>query len=152
MPTQTSTGLAARGAYARLALSFATGAKVAPVVPQKPGRLEHAARQAGGLLETIAIGAIFVLILAGPVLLLVALVGLALVPAGGAASARCSSGPDSRGPVSTDLAAPDVRRAGAGPMIVSRRSGPTRSTFETLVAPALLATRHPSTIPTETGP
>ena len=75
---ETSTGLAARGAYARLALSFATGAKVAPVVPQKPGRLEHAARQAGGLLETIAIGAIFVLILAGPVLLLVALVGLAL--------------------------------------------------------------------------
>ena len=75
---ETSTELAARGAYARLALSFATGAKVAPVVPQKPGRLEHAARQAGGLLETIAIGAIFVLILAGPVLLVAALVALAL--------------------------------------------------------------------------
>ncbi len=75
---ETSTELAARGAYARLDLSFATGAKVAPVVSQKPGRLEHAARQAGGLLETIAIGAIFVLILAGPVLLLAALVGLVL--------------------------------------------------------------------------
>ncbi len=74
----TSTELTARGAYARLDLSFATGARVAPVVPQKPGRLEHAARQAGGLLETIAIGAIFVLILVGPVLVLVALAGLAL--------------------------------------------------------------------------
>jgi hypothetical protein len=75
---ETSTELAARGAYARLDLSFATGAKAAPVVPQKPGRLEHAARQAGGLLETIAIGAIFLLILAGPVLLIAALVALAL--------------------------------------------------------------------------
>jgi Domain of unknown function (DUF4349) len=75
---QAATELAARGAYARLDLSFATGAKVAPVVPQRPGRLEHAARQAGGLLETVVIGAIFVLILAGPVLLVVVLVGLAL--------------------------------------------------------------------------
>jgi Domain of unknown function (DUF4349) len=75
--TETSTSLTARGAYARLDLSFATGAKVAPVVPRRPGRLEHAARQAGGLLETIAIGAIFVLILAVPVLLVIAVVAVA---------------------------------------------------------------------------
>jgi hypothetical protein len=76
--TETSASLAARGAYARLDLSFATGAKVAPVVSKKPGRLEHAARQAGGLLETVAIGAIFVLILGVPVLLVVALIALGL--------------------------------------------------------------------------
>ena len=44
--------------------------------------------------------------------------------------------PAAVGPVSADLAAPGVRRAGAGPTIASRRSGSTRSTFETLVAPA----------------
>jgi Domain of unknown function (DUF4349) len=76
--TETSTELAARGAYARLDLSFATGAKVAPVVPQRPGRLEHAARRAGGLLETMGIGGIFVLILGVPLLLVAALAALAL--------------------------------------------------------------------------
>jgi hypothetical protein len=71
---ETSQGLAQRGAYARIDLSFATGAKAAPVVKARPGRLEHAVRRAGGLLETIAIGALFVAILGLPVLLVVALV------------------------------------------------------------------------------
>jgi hypothetical protein len=75
---ETSQGLAQRGAYARIDLSFATGAKVAPVVPKHAGRLEHAVRRAGGLLETIAIGALFVAILGVPVLLVVALVLLAV--------------------------------------------------------------------------
>jgi hypothetical protein len=75
---ETSQGLAQRGAYARIDLSFATGARVAPIVPKHAGRLEHAVRRAGGLLETIAIGALFVAILGVPVLLVVALVLLAL--------------------------------------------------------------------------
>ncbi|MEO9175612.1 MAG: DUF4349 domain-containing protein, partial [Gaiellales bacterium] len=71
---ETSQGLAQRGAYARIDLSFATGQKAAPVVAQKPGRLEHAVRRAGGLLETVTIGALFVAILGLPVLLVAALV------------------------------------------------------------------------------
>lgn len=66
---ETSKTLAARGAYARLDLSFATGATVAPVVPESTGRLEHALRRAGGILETVAIGGIYVLVLGAPVLL-----------------------------------------------------------------------------------
>jgi hypothetical protein len=72
--TRTSSDLAARGAYARVDLSFATGAKAAPVVHKKAGRLEHAIRRAGGMLETVAIGALFVAIIGLPVVALVALV------------------------------------------------------------------------------
>jgi hypothetical protein len=74
---ETAKTLAARGAYATIDLAFVTGATAAPVRPSHPGRLGHAVRRAGSLLETIAIGALFVLILGAPVLALVALVVLA---------------------------------------------------------------------------
>ncbi len=74
---ETSKGLADRGAYARIDLMFVTAARAAPAVAQKPGRFEHAVRRAGGLLETIGIGALFALILGGPVLLVIGLVLLA---------------------------------------------------------------------------
>jgi Domain of unknown function (DUF4349) len=73
---ETSKGLADRGAYARIDLSFVTAARVAPAVAKKPGRFEHAVRRAGGLLETIGIGALFAVILGGPVLLVLGLVAL----------------------------------------------------------------------------
>ena len=74
---ETSKGLADRGAYARIALSFVTPARTAPAVVHGPGRLERAVRRAGGLLETIAIGALFAAIIGGPLVLLAGLVVLA---------------------------------------------------------------------------
>jgi hypothetical protein len=71
--TQTTTDLTARGAYARLDLSFSTGAKPAAVVPQQDSRFTHALHQVGGILETGAIAALYVVLLGGPILLVVAL-------------------------------------------------------------------------------
>jgi hypothetical protein len=76
---ETSADLTARGAYARIDLGFSTAARhVAPVVVQRRGRLEHALRRAGGMLETAGIGAIYVLVLGGPLLVVALLVLLAL--------------------------------------------------------------------------
>ena len=76
---ETATGLAARGAYARIDLAFATAAPHhAAAVVQRPGRLEHALRRAGGMLATAGIGAIYALVLGGPVLVVLALVLLAV--------------------------------------------------------------------------
>jgi hypothetical protein len=76
---ETSAGLAARGAYARIDLTFATAPRhVAAAVVQRPGRLEHALRRAGGMLETAAIGAIYVAVLGGPLLVVALLVLLGL--------------------------------------------------------------------------
>jgi hypothetical protein len=76
---ETSATLERRGAYAKIALAFATAPRhVAAAVVQRPGRLEHAFRRAGGLLETAGIGAIYVLVLGGPLLVLALLVALVL--------------------------------------------------------------------------
>jgi Domain of unknown function (DUF4349) len=72
--TQTSTDLTARGAYARLDLSFSTGAKPAAVVRHEDSRFTHALHRVGGILETGAIGALYAVLLGGPLLLLVACV------------------------------------------------------------------------------
>jgi hypothetical protein len=72
--TQTTTELASRGAYARLDLAFSTGAKAAPVVRHEDSRFGQALHRVGGILETAAIGALYAVLLGGPVLALVALV------------------------------------------------------------------------------
>jgi hypothetical protein len=71
---ETTSELTARGAYARLDLAFSTGAKVAPVAKHEDSRLSQALHQVGGILETAAIGALFAVLLGGPVLVLIALV------------------------------------------------------------------------------
>jgi hypothetical protein len=73
---ETASELTARGAYARLDLAFSTGAKVAPVVRHEDARLTQALHRVGGILETAAIGALFAVLLGGPVLVLLALVVL----------------------------------------------------------------------------
>lgn len=72
--TQTTTELTVRGAYARLDLAFSTGAKAAPVVRHEDSRFVQALQRVGGILETVAIGALYAALLGGPVLVLVALV------------------------------------------------------------------------------
>jgi hypothetical protein len=72
--TRTTSELTARGAYARLDLAFSTGAKAAVVVRHEDSRFTQALQRAGGILETVAIGALYVVLLGGPLLLLVALV------------------------------------------------------------------------------
>jgi hypothetical protein len=72
--TQTATELTARGAYARLDLAFSTGAKAAPVVRHEDSRFVQALHRVGGILETATIGALYAVLLGGPVLALVALV------------------------------------------------------------------------------
>jgi hypothetical protein len=72
--TQTTTELASRGAYARLDLAFSTGAKAAPVVRHEDSRFVQALHRVDGILETAAIGALYAVLLGGPVLALVALV------------------------------------------------------------------------------
>jgi hypothetical protein len=72
--TQTTSELAARGAYARLDLAFSTGAKVAPVVRHEDSRFSQALHRVGGILETAAIGALYAVLLGGPVLALIGLV------------------------------------------------------------------------------
>jgi Domain of unknown function (DUF4349) len=72
--TQTTTDLSARGAYARLDLSFSTGAKPAVVVPHRDSRFTQALHHVGGILETGAIGALYAVLLGGPVLVLLGLV------------------------------------------------------------------------------
>jgi hypothetical protein len=71
--TQTTAELTARGAYARLDLAFSTGAKVAPVVEHEDSRFTQALHRVGGILETVAIGALFAVLLGGPALLLIGL-------------------------------------------------------------------------------
>jgi hypothetical protein len=71
---QTTSELTARGAYARLDLSFSTGAKAAPVVEHEDSRLTQALDRVGRILETVAIGGLFAVLLGGPVLVLIALV------------------------------------------------------------------------------
>jgi hypothetical protein len=71
---ETTSELTARGAYARLDLAFSTGAKVAPVVRHEDSRLTQALQRVGDILETAAIGALFAVLLGGPVLVLIALV------------------------------------------------------------------------------
>ena len=49
---ETASDLAARGAFARIDLAFATAPAHHAAVVRRPGRLEHAFRRAGGMLET----------------------------------------------------------------------------------------------------
>lgn len=72
--TQTTTELASRGAFARLDLAFSTGAKAAPVVRHEDSRFGQALHRVGGILETAAIGALYAVLLGGPLVALVALV------------------------------------------------------------------------------
>jgi hypothetical protein len=72
--TRTTSELTARGAYARLDLAFSTGAKPAAIIRHEDSRFTKALERVGGILETAAIGALYALLLGGPVLLLVALV------------------------------------------------------------------------------
>jgi hypothetical protein len=71
--TRTTSELTARGAYARLDLAFSTGAKPAAIVRHEDSRFTQALRRAGGILETAAIGALYAVLLGGPLLLFVAL-------------------------------------------------------------------------------
>ena len=71
--TRTTSELTARGAYARLDLAFSTGAKPAAIVRHEDSRFTQALHRAGGILETAAIGALYAVLLGGPLLLLVAL-------------------------------------------------------------------------------
>jgi hypothetical protein len=71
--TQTTTDLTARGAYARLALAFSTGAHPNAPVVHRDSRFTHALHRVGGILGTVGIGALYAVLLGGPVLLLVAL-------------------------------------------------------------------------------
>ena len=72
--TQTTTDLTARGAYARLDLAFSTGARPAPVVHREDSRFTKALHRIGGILESGAIAALYVVLLGLPVLVLIALV------------------------------------------------------------------------------
>jgi hypothetical protein len=72
--TQTTTDLTARGAYARLDLAFSTGAKPAAIVHHEDSRFTKALHRIGGILETGAIAALYVVLLGLPLLVLVALV------------------------------------------------------------------------------
>jgi hypothetical protein len=72
--TQTTAQLTARGAYARLDLAFSTGARPAEVVRHPDSRFTRALGRAWGILETGAIGALYAVLLGGPLLLLVLLV------------------------------------------------------------------------------
>jgi Domain of unknown function (DUF4349) len=72
--TQTTTDLTARGAYARLDLAFSTGAKPAAIVHHEDARFTKALHRIGGILESGAIAALYVVLLGLPILVLVALV------------------------------------------------------------------------------
>ena len=72
--TQTTTELTGRGAYARLDLAFSTGGKPAAIVGHQDSRFAQALHRIGGILETAAIGALYALLLGGPLLAIVALV------------------------------------------------------------------------------
>jgi hypothetical protein len=72
--TQTTTDLSARGAYARIDLAFSTGARPAPVVHREDSRFTKALHRIGGILESGAIAALYVVLLGLPVLVLIALV------------------------------------------------------------------------------
>jgi hypothetical protein len=71
--TQTTTDLTARGAYARLDLAFSTGAKPAVVVHHEDSRFTKALHRIGGILESGAIAALYLVLLGLPLLVLVAL-------------------------------------------------------------------------------
>jgi hypothetical protein len=71
---QTTTRLTARGAYARLDLAFSTGVRPAAVVRHGDSRFTQALHRVGGILETAAVGALYAVLLGGPVLALVAIV------------------------------------------------------------------------------
>ncbi len=67
--TQTTTDLSARGAYARIDLAFSTGAKPRGRRPRtRDSRSRTALHRVGGILETGAIGALYAVLLGGPVL------------------------------------------------------------------------------------
>jgi hypothetical protein len=72
--TQTTTDLTARGTYARIDLAFSTGARPAVVVHHEDSRFTKALHRIGGILESGAIAALYIVLLGLPLLVLVALV------------------------------------------------------------------------------